>query len=447
MVIERPEGSRITVLVNIRPLKNERGEVTGAINCFYDITRRKQAEEMLRRSEALFSSVVAQAPVGVYVLDAKLCLQQVNRKARPAFSKVRNLIGRDFSEIMHILWPKRVADQILKRFQHTLKTGEPYRSPDFAERRRDIGVKQIYEWQIQRVTLPAGEYGVVCFFSNITERKRTEGAQRRLAVLSASNQRLEREILRRQAVQDSLKQSEQHQSLLLKESSQMQEQLRNLSHQILHAQEQERGRISRELHDEIAQTLMGINAHLQTLVQEAEVNIIGIPQKIKRTQRLVERSMDIVHRFARQLRPTALDDLGLIAALHAFLDEFAKRTGIHIRFTNLTAGRMEQLNNDARTVFYRVAQEALTNVARHAQASHVEVNLEKLPDAICLKIKDNGKSFQTQRIIGSKQNGRLGLLGMRERLEMVGGSFSLESAPGKGTTVRAQIPLANCRTR
>jgi signal transduction histidine kinase len=108
---------------------------------------------------------------------------------------------------------------------------------------------------------------------------------------------------------------------------------------------------------------------------------------------------------------------------------------------------MEQLNNDARTVFYRVAQEALTNVARHAQASHVEVNLEKLPDAICLKIKDNGKSFQTQRIIGSKQNGRLGLLGMRERLEMVGGSFSLESAPGKGTTVRAQIPLANCRTR
>ena len=227
----------------------------------------------------------------------------------------------------------------------------------------------------------------------------------------------------------------------------MQEQLRNLSHQILHAQEQERGRISRELHDEIAQTLMGINAHLETLVQEAEANTNGIPQKIKRTQRLVERSMDIVHRFARQLRPTALDDLGLIAALQAFMNEFTKRTGIHIRFTNLASGRIEQLNNDVRTVFYRVAQEALTNVARHAQASHVEVNLEKLPDALCLKIKDNGKSFQPQRILGSKRNGRLGLLGMRERLEMVGGRFSVESAPGKGTTVQAQIPLANCRTR
>jgi signal transduction histidine kinase len=124
---------------------------------------------------------------------------------------------------------------------------------------------------------------------------------------------------------------------------------------------------------------------------------------------------------------------------------FTKRTGIHIHFTTFTSGRIKQLNNDTRTVFYRIAQEALTNVARHAQASFVEVNLEKLPNAICLKIKDDGKSFQAQRVMHSKRNTRLGLIGMRERLEMVGGSFSVESAPGKGTTVRAQIPLANCR--
>jgi signal transduction histidine kinase len=141
-----------------------------------------------------------------------------------------------------------------------------------------------------------------------------------------------------------------------------------------------------------------------------------------------------------------LDDLGLVAALDVFMKEFTKQTGIQVRFNNFTPDRIKQLNNDTRTMFYRVAQESLTNVARHAQASCVEVNFEKLPDALCLKIKDNGKSFQTQRVMHSKQNSHLGLLGMRERLEMIGGSFSVESAPGNGTTVRAQIPLSNCNS-
>jgi PAS domain S-box-containing protein len=445
VVIERHDGSRISALVNIRPLKNERGEITGAINCFYDITGRKKAEEMLRRNEKLFSAVVSQAPVGVYVVDAMLRLQQVNATARPVFRKVRPLIGRDFSEIIHILWPKRVADQIMERFQHTLNTGAPYQSPNFAERRRDIGVMQTYEWQIQRVTLPAGEHGVVCFFTNITQRRRAEGAQRRVELLTASNRKLEREIARREAVQESLKKSERQQGLLLEQSRQMQNQLRDLSHQILHAQEEERRRISRELHDEIAQTLVGVNAHLAALTREAARNTKGIPQKIKKTQRLVEKSVDLVHQFARQLRPAALDDLGLIAALHAFMEEFKKRTGIQVRFKTFTSGRIKQLNTDTSTMFYRVAQEALTNVARHARASLVEVNIEKLPAAICLKVRDNGKSFQAQRVMRSRRNTRLGLIGMRERLEMVGGSFSIESAPGRGTTVRAQIPFASRR--
>ena len=103
------------------------------------------------------------------------------------------------------------------------------------------------------------------------------------------------------------------------------------------------------------------------------------------------------------------------------------------------------MNNDKRTVLYRVAQEALTNVARHAQASRVEVNIQKLPAAICMKIKDNGKCFQVERVLHAKKSKRLGLLGMRERLEMVGGNFAVKSAPGKGTTILAQIPLMIAR--
>ena len=102
---------------------------------------------------------------------------------------------------------------------------------------------------------------------------------------------------------------------------------------------------------------------------------------------------------------------------------------------------VEQLDSDKRTVLYRVAQEALTNVARHAQASRVEVKIQKLDGAVCMTIKDNGKCFQVERVLHAKRNKRLGLLGMRERVEMVGGNFAVESAPGKGTTILAQIPL------
>ena len=102
---------------------------------------------------------------------------------------------------------------------------------------------------------------------------------------------------------------------------------------------------------------------------------------------------------------------------------------------------MSELNGDKRTVLYRVAQEALTNVARHAQASRAEVKIQKLDGAICMTIKDDGKGFQTERVLRAKKGKRLGLLGMRERLEMVGGNFTVTSAPGKGTTVLAQIPL------
>jgi signal transduction histidine kinase len=230
---------------------------------------------------------------------------------------------------------------------------------------------------------------------------------------------------------------------LLAEALQLQKQLRRLSHQVLQAQEEERKRISRELHDEIAQVLMAITLHLAALKKEAAPNSKDLKRKITRTQRLVEKSVNIVHRFAGQLRPPALDDLGLIPALHSYMKDFARQTGIPIRVTSFTRGRTEQLDSAKRTVLYRVAQEALSNVARHAQATLVKVSIQKLDGDIRMEIKDNGKSFQVQGVLPTGRNKGLGLLGMRERVEMVGGRFTVESAPGKGTTVRAEIPFAN----
>ena len=263
--------------------------------------------------------------------------------------------------------------------------------------------------------------------------------------LASSNRELQQEILQRKLVEESLRKSEQHYSQLLEQSRHMQEELRLLSRQILSAQEEERKMISRELHDEIAQTLTGINIRLASLKTESTLNTKGLERKISSTQRLVEKSVDIVHRFARELRPTVLDDLGLIPALHSFMKGFTRRTGVRASLTAFAA--VERLDAAKRTVLFRVAQEALTNVARHAQASRVEVSIRKLPDCICMNIQDDGKSFNVQRALHANGGKHLGLLGMRERLEMGGCKFAVESAPGKGTAILAQIPPDNARGR
>lgn len=270
--------------------------------------------------------------------------------------------------------------------------------------------------------------------ANVQLNRLIETLNRHSVDLDGSNRQLKQEIARRRTVEDALRKSERHSGHLV-------EQLRHLSRRLLLAQEDERRKIIRELHDIIAQTLTGINFRLAALKTEATRNTKGLQNKISSTQRLVEKSVDIVHRFARELRPSALDDLGLIPALHSFVKSFSKQTRLRIHLKVFAA--VEQLDSTKRTVLYRVAQEALTNVARHAKASQVEVSIQKLPGAACMTIKDNGKSFQADRVLHPRKHKRLGLLGMRERVEMVGGRFDVESTPGKGTTIRARIPSSN----
>jgi PAS domain S-box-containing protein len=281
--------------------------------------------------------------------------------------------------------------------------------------------------------------------SDIMPLKQAEEAQRRVEALAESNRELRREIVRRQSVERALKKSEQHSRRLLEQSRHMQEQLRRLSRQLLLAQEEERKKVSRELHDVIAQTLTSINLRLEILRQDAALNSKGLDRNIARTQRLVENSVDIVHRFARELRPTVLDDLGLLPALQSFLKSFRKQTGIRVSLS--ARADMERIMGDSRTVLYRVAQEALTNIARHADASQAEVKILESNDSVCMKIRDNGKGFAVESVLHTRKCKRLGLLGMRERLEMVGGSFSITASPGKGATILARIPLAADRAR
>ena len=276
--------------------------------------------------------------------------------------------------------------------------------------------------------------------SDITFIKRSEQAQERMEAMAAVNRDLKREIVRRELVEETLRQSEQHQAQLLEQSRQMQEQLRHLSHQVIVAQEEERKRISRELHDVIAQTLTGINVRLANLRKESRSNLRGVERNIARTQQLVEHAVDLVHRFARELRPTVLDDLGLIPALHTYMKIFREQTGVHVSLSAFAA--IEQVTGDKRTVLFRVAQEALTNVARHSHASRAELKIRQIDGSVCMKIKDNGKGFRQKPTSHPNRGDRLGLVGMRERLEMVGGKFTITSTPGRGTTVVARIPVS-----
>ncbi len=366
-----------------------------------------------------------------------LFIKQSIPLALKAFGNIDHPIGKDFAEIVRFLWPKGVADQTLARFRHTLKTGEPYRSPDFTHHRRDIGVKQFYEWQIERITLPAGDFGVVCFFNDITARIQAENAQRDLDILTASNLKLKQEIIRRKSIEKMLQQTRAEERRLLQQSRKQALRLRELSHQIIQVQEVERKRISRELHDVVAQSLVGINIHVSTLAREMKVELGSLQGRIASTQQVIEKAMDRVHQFAQELRPTSLDDIGLIPALQTSARTYMEQTGIRVSLKAFAG--IEKAPEIVRTAFYRIAQEALMNVAKHAKASAVEILIENSDGSISMEISDNGQGFELDEHQVWKKKGRLGLVGMRERAEMIVGDFSVSSAPGSPTTVRIVV--------
>jgi len=278
---------------------------------------------------------------------------------------------------------------------------------------------------------------------DIATRKQAEEAQRRVDILASINRDLEKEIVRRKTVELALTKSEQQARQLLEQSRHLQKKLSDVTHQILLMQENQRKEISRELHDEISQLLLNINVHLTIFTKAAAIDPKSIRRTIVPFRRLVKKSLQIVHQFARELRPTMLDDLGLIPTLRSYIDGFPKRKGRQIQFTAFVG--VEVLDNDKRTVLYRVAQEALTNVAKHARASVVKVRIFKVRDGVCLEIADDGKAFNVDRLSSAKWGHRLGLIGMRERVEMVGGRLSIVSLPDMGTIIRAEIPFGKSK--
>jgi PAS domain S-box-containing protein len=373
--LEAKDGRHQEVEV-VANLYSENGHTVIQCN-IRDITERKKAEIALLR----LAAIVESSDDAIIGKDLNGIITNWNRGAEKIFGySAKEMVG---ASITRLIPPDRSDEEnhILEKLKHG-KSVEHFVTLRKTKKGRLINVS-VTASPIQDAS--GKIIGASKVARDITEQKQAEEARRRLDVMTASNRKLEAEIVQRQAVETALKQSEREQTQLLEQSRSMQDQLRDLSRQVLQAQEDERKRISRELHDVIAQTLTGINVRLATLKKGAGRNLADFDRDIELTQKLVENSVNIVHQFARELRPAALDDLGLIPALHSFLKNFTAQTGVH---THLTAfAELEQLDTARRTILYRVVQEALTNVSRHAQASRVAVILEKCTHGICLKIK------------------------------------------------------------
>ena len=158
----------------------------------------RASEETLRRRTTQFETLLNEAPIGVYLVDADLKIQAVNPTARPVFGNIPDLVGRDFDEVIHILWPKNYADEIVRLFRHTLETGEPFVAPEHIEERRDRKVTEYYEWRINRIPLPEGRYGVVCYFRDISAYVRAR--QQRELLINELNHRVKNTLATVQSI-------------------------------------------------------------------------------------------------------------------------------------------------------------------------------------------------------------------------------------------------------
>jgi signal transduction histidine kinase len=242
----------------------------------------------------------------------------------------------------------------------------------------------------------------------------------RTTELSEANQALQAEMAQRQRAEES------HREVLRRLAA---------------AEETERGRVSRELHDRLGQDLTALKLGLQ-IVRKQSACPPPVRTSVIKLECLADRLMRDVHRLAWELRPAALDDFGLEMALRRYANEWAALSGLAVDFDSQGV-TSQRLAREVETTLYRVAREALTNVFRHAEAKRVSILLQRRTDQVSLIIEDDGRGFDAAATLGAPASqGKLGLLGMQERARLAGGSAQIESGPGVGTTVLVRLPLA-----
>lgn len=384
IVIERSDGSRRTAIVNILPRRDEQGNLTGAINCLTDITERNRAEETHR----VFAAIVESSSDAIMSVDAKRRILSWNVGAQRVFGyTAEEAIGQDVS----ILAPPERREE-LKEIWKIVRNGEAVVNFETVRVRKD-GTLIDVSLTISPIKDASGAVvATSAIVRDITEHKREKEERE--------------ELLRR----------------------------------LVTAQEEERHRIARELHDQMGQYLAALMIGLKLLGNSLESHP-SANSNIAQLQELTLSFSQEMRRLALELRPSALDDLGLQTALINYLDEWSERYKIKIDFHSNGLNK-QRLPLEIETTLYRVIQEALTNIQKHSQARRVSIILENRKGRVMAVLEDNGVGFDVEAALNAPAaERRLGLRGMRERVEAVGGTFEIESTPDVGTTIVARIPV------
>jgi PAS domain S-box-containing protein len=360
---------------------------------------RKQAEEQVRASESFLSSVLDHLPNMVFVKHAKdLRFARFNKAGE-------ELLGRSRDELLgksdYDFFPKEQADFFTGKDRTVIESRQLLNIPDEPIQTKGKGLRHLHTKKIPLYDDAGQPQYLVGISEDITERKQAEEELR-----SAYRQ------------------------------------LRDLTHRLETARETERQKIARELHDEFGQALTGMKLDLSWLGTKLGRLLPTAAGRslVKKTQGLmasVDALIDSVRETATSLRPGMLDDLGFIAALEWLTKDFSRRTGIACEVDIDPGVAQTQLSDDSSTALFRIVQELLTNVTRHAQASAIHIRLSETDEQLLLELTDNGTGIDQRKI---KQSRSLGLRGLEERAVLLGGSFTIAGAPGIGTTAKIALP-------
>ncbi|MFL6208317.1 MAG: PAS domain S-box protein [Pyrinomonadaceae bacterium] len=411
--------------------------VAGIVINSRDITERKRAEEALLRTQArlrlinsISTAIRAGMSVAEIIANAVTQTQQYFSNFRVAYSTIDE---RNQLTLMHATQPPQMP--AVKHLQIDLNTAPDY----FHALRRGEVVAVADVTQDARLTplLEAiharGTYALL----DVPLRHSDELIGLFSCGAPAPHVWTEHEI-------ETVKEVAAHLSVVIREAHAEQERTRaeaargELLAQLVTAQEEERRRIALELHDQLGQYVTALMLGLKALQDSGE--LAGANERLQQLLRLANQLGEEAHRLAWELRPSALDDLGLQGTLRNYLEEWALRFGRAVDFHS--SGLRDRLPAQIESALYRIIQEALTNVAKHAQARHVSVILERRQGRVLAIVEDDGRGFDTVEVLESANTARrMGLVGMHERARLVGGELEIESAPGEGTTIYVRVPL------
>jgi signal transduction histidine kinase len=406
-------------------------ELLARVQTHLELARvRRESAEALSQRTAQFETLLNEAPLGVYLVGSDFRIREINPQARTTFGDIPNLIGRDFDEVIHILWPSSYANEIVRQFRHTLESGEPYFVAEHAEKRLDLGVPEIYEWQINRILLPEGHFGVVCYFREISHQVRTrEGLRENENRLRKLSETLDAEVRER------TRELEARNADVLRQS----QQVRTLSRRLLQAQDDERRRVARELHDSAGQTMAVLAMNLSQLVSHTANAAPHLARQATLTQELVQQLNQEIRTASYLLHPPLLDETGLTAAVSWYIEGLRERSGLNIQFS--IPKSFARLPQEIELVIFRVLQECLTNIHRHSGSKTAAIRIARDMDTVSIEVEDQGKGMSPERLAQIQSQGSgVGIRGMRERVRQFEGSVNIESSTS-GTRILVTIPV------